>query len=210
MKIAPKQPEIVTPLTLPLDTLESIPRPTSGAAARAREDVDNTHTSLHAEYKRALKAGDVDGCRVLLQELALVRKAADALVPDANGRVAPAQVKLARGILDAVATSEQVHDGIDKPVPPPPKSLMKMLPGLKPENADVSRQMLLVRLGYDVGDRDDGRLGVDGVIGPKTTEALKAFQRDNGLAQTGRFDAGTLNAMRERWHALVTPSNVEK
>ena len=35
----------------------------------------------------------------------------------------------------------------------------------------------------------DGR--IDGVIGPQTREALRRYQKDNGLAETARLDAPT-------------------
>jgi len=51
----------------------------------------------------------------------------------------------------------------------------------KPANASaVARvQAGLVKLGYDPGP-------IDGVQGTMTTNAIKAYQRDNGLAQDGR------------------------
>lgn len=51
----------------------------------------------------------------------------------------------------------------------------------KPANASaVARvQAGLVKLGYDPGP-------IDGVQGTQTTSAIKAYQRDNGLAQDGR------------------------
>jgi peptidoglycan hydrolase-like protein with peptidoglycan-binding domain/tellurite resistance protein len=50
-------------------------------------------------------------------------------------------------------------------------------------------QRALQRLGHDTG-------GIDGVIGPRTREALISFQRTNGLPQTGELDEPT-------WRRLV-------
>jgi uncharacterized protein len=50
-------------------------------------------------------------------------------------------------------------------------------------------QELLGRLGYDAGP-------VDGVMGARTARAIKAFQRANGLAPTGRPDETLLAALR--------------
>lgn len=50
-------------------------------------------------------------------------------------------------------------------------------------------QAALVALGHDTG-------GVDGIHGPKTTAALKAFQKTNGLPQTGKADTATLAKLK--------------
>ena len=47
----------------------------------------------------------------------------------------------------------------------------------------------LNQLGYKVG-------AVDGVIGPRTTEALKKFQSDNSLSPTGTLDIQTIKKLR--------------
>ena len=39
---------------------------------------------------------------------------------------------------------------------------------------------------------------IDGVMGPKTTAAIKAFQKARGMAQTGNLDVGTLSALNVR------------
>jgi peptidoglycan hydrolase-like protein with peptidoglycan-binding domain len=51
---------------------------------------------------------------------------------------------------------------------------------------DVQRR--LVTLGYDAGSPD-------GLLGPKTRTALRAFQGDRGLPSTGRPDGATLEAL---------------
>lgn len=38
-------------------------------------------------------------------------------------------------------------------------------------------------------------VGVDGIMGPKTREALRNFQRDQGLSETGRLDRQTMSAL---------------
>jgi len=50
-----------------------------------------------------------------------------------------------------------------------------------------SIQSALSTRGYD--------LAVDGMMGPNTQSALKRFQRDQGLNETGRIDSQTLNAL---------------
>ena len=50
-------------------------------------------------------------------------------------------------------------------------------------------QRRLAALGFDPG-------AADGQLGPRTQAAIAAFQRDRGLAATGRLDAGTIAALR--------------
>ena len=49
-------------------------------------------------------------------------------------------------------------------------------------------QQLLIDLGYLTG-------AADGLLGPRTAEALRAFQAQNGLEQTGELDGATLMAL---------------
>ena len=43
-----------------------------------------------------------------------------------------------------------------------------------------------------------GKLAIDGVVGPKTEEAIRAFQKDSELPETGRADTQTRQKLRER------------
>ncbi len=52
-------------------------------------------------------------------------------------------------------------------------------------------QQRLNELGYGVG-------APDGNAGPRTTSALRNFQRDNGLTPTGRLDAPTMDVLSRR------------
>ena len=54
---------------------------------------------------------------------------------------------------------------------------------------DLQRRLRL--LGYDLGESE-----IDGIIGPKTIEAVKKFQQDRGLIVTGYID-------NETWQELV-------
>lgn len=49
-------------------------------------------------------------------------------------------------------------------------------------------QLLLAKNGYDPG-------AIDGQLGPKMREALKKFQKDKGISQTGTLTTETLNAL---------------
>ncbi len=50
-------------------------------------------------------------------------------------------------------------------------------------------QQYLNSLGYNVGP-------ADGALGPMSVKAIKAFQRDHGMAQTGRISSGLLAALK--------------
>lgn len=50
-------------------------------------------------------------------------------------------------------------------------------------------QQRLAELGYKPG-------AADGKTGPRTREALKLFQKDNGLPPSGQLDAETMHRLR--------------
>ncbi len=55
-------------------------------------------------------------------------------------------------------------------------------------NLNKAVQKALLDKGYDVG-------GIDGLIGPKTTAALKIYQKDHNLVADGRLDLDTLKSL---------------
>lgn len=64
-------------------------------------------------------------------------------------------------------------------------------------------QQYLHDLGYDLGS-----YGIDGDFGKDTVVALKAFQKDNGLAVTGSFDLESYNVMIEKIEeSMAEPEN---
>ena len=70
------------------------------------------------------------------------------------------------------------------------------------EGEDVRQlQANLIRLGYDCG-----RWGTDGDFGDGTELALKAFQRDHGLADDGVFGPRTFAAMEKALAKAETPA----
>jgi|GEM_PF-3808480 len=74
------------------------------------------------------------------------------------------------------------------PIPPPPPSLdCKSLPVGAQEQTQAVRQAL-VNLRYQVGPPD-------GTMNSGAVAALRAFQRDMGLAESGRADKQTLEAL---------------
>ena len=54
----------------------------------------------------------------------------------------------------------------------------------------VSWQRALIKLGYDIGD-------ADGVVGPKTTQAVKDFQTKSGLVSDGKVGPKTIEALNK-------------
>jgi peptidoglycan hydrolase-like protein with peptidoglycan-binding domain len=52
-------------------------------------------------------------------------------------------------------------------------------------------QELLQREGLDVGP-------IDGILGPRTAAALRAFQQQHGLAPSGEPDEATLRELNKR------------
>jgi len=56
--------------------------------------------------------------------------------------------------------------------------------------------------------KDRGYYGgpVDGVMGPRTAAALRAYQRDRGLSATGQLDSQTASALSETTTATVVTS----
>lgn len=72
--------------------------------------------------------------------------------------------------------------------------------------SSVSRELDMWSTGDDVKkvqealqkqDLDIGQTGVDGILGPATQSAIKAFQELKGIEPTGVVDESTLNALKE-------------
>ena len=70
-------------------------------------------------------------------------------------------------------------------------NLEKAIPKPQPQEASrmvIRVQAALMRRGYYYGD-------IDGLLGPITRAALKAFQASEGIPQTGRMDIATLTKL---------------
>ena len=80
-----------------------------------------------------------------------------------------------------------------RPPPAPPAPSRPQQPEPPPaidENMTTFElQERLNQLGYKLGT-------VDGVLGPRTVEALKKFQSDNNLSATGTLDVQTIKKLR--------------
>lgn len=103
----------------------------------------------------------------------------------AKGRGVPVNYLEAYRWLDRAAASYPAGEKRDKAIRNRDLALSKMTPE---EMAQVplrthhvaAAQAALKRLGYDPGP-------ADGLVGPRTREAVKAFQRDRGLPETGEL-----------------------
>lgn len=60
-----------------------------------------------------------------------------------------------------------------------------------PDEGVSGAQGRLANLGYDAGP-------IDGLMGPRTRAAIRAFQRDFRLKRTGKLDRPTLDKLKER------------
>lgn len=97
---------------------------------------------------------------------------------DDGYREPPPQPGYAPGPRGLAPETSGIFDGTPFEVAPPDAQ----------RRAIVGAQVLLMRQGYY-------RNGVDGVFGPGTEFALRAYQSDAGLAETGRLDMETLASL---------------
>jgi hypothetical protein len=70
---------------------------------------------------------------------------------------------------------------------------------VSPTGDTAAAQQRLKDRGYYAGP-------VDGVMGPRTAEALRAYQRDRGFSATGRLDSQTASALSEATTATTMPA----
>jgi hypothetical protein len=74
----------------------------------------------------------------------------------------------------------------------------------KGQKGDIVRllQGMLVYLGYDLGESGKNKNGVDGSFGETTETALKEFQRDNKINETGILDKNTAIKLKQEYDEL--------
>jgi hypothetical protein len=63
----------------------------------------------------------------------------------------------------------------------------------QPNREDLTNLVLRVQIALSVAGYQSG--APDGILGPQTRTALQAFQRDRGIAVTGRLETATLDAL---------------
>ena len=146
------------------------------ATEQARPQPDLLVQAVQAELRNAgLYDGPVDGiagprtqAAILAFEYRTGRDTIGRATPDILAAI-QAEADAARG---GTTEPRQPSAAIAEPVADEPAPA-------DPQVAAV--QAALSRAAY-------GPLNVDGVFGPQTSEAIKRFQRDHGLAETGRID----------------------
>ena len=102
------------------------------------------------------------------------------------------------GVRQAPSTPAPQPQYQSPPSSPAPSVIPRTTPRIeraipKPTPQDVSRMVIrvqaaLMRRGLYNGD-------IDGLLGPKTRAALRAFQQTEGIPQTGRMDIATLTRL---------------
>lgn len=97
-------------------------------------------------------------------------------------------VSVALICLSGLAAAEEAAAAVEVTPVAAPEATPVAEPDLGSESVVKAAQQHLIDLGY-LKDK------ADGVAGPKTAAALKAFQADSGLSETGELDAATLSAL---------------
>lgn len=90
---------------------------------------------------------------------------------------------------DGVETTQTINTPIPTPTPPPAAFELNIIVAKRGDKSDYVKdlQEMLVRKGSKVSP--------DGDFGPGTENAVKAFQKNNGLPVTGSIDTNTLNKL---------------
>lgn len=71
-----------------------------------------------------------------------------------------------------------------------------------------SMNMTQIRAAQTALSNNGYAIGVDGVLGNKTADAIRTYQRDNGLNQTGVFDAATLKSLQLPANDMRAPASI--
>lgn len=87
------------------------------------------------------------------------------------------------------------------------KTFTPSTPAVLPPVREV--QQRLVDLGYNLGASGQKKDGVDGDWGPKTMKALLAFQKAQGIPETGVLDSSTLSVLFPGGAAEAYPPGAE-
>lgn len=140
-----------------------------------------------AEKKRQAVAAELTDEQRNRANIAVTAWKPEPIIPEAN-RLPDIPAAWKGSGADTVSTT-----GSTPIVPQAGQRIMPAAPAapaaLNPEDMIAQAQTLLRTLGFDPGP-------ADGKIGPKTREAIKAFQRDAGLPVTGRVSLSLINALK--------------
>lgn len=141
--------------------------PSSRPAPTSREDVDDAETTRAVQRELALRGyyqGAVDGIAGLMTHGAIMAFEYD------HGRA-----------LSATATEDLLKTIMLSEPGKPTRPAATWSPAIGPRAEQVIRtvQQSLIRLGYKIG-------AVDGSLGPETVRAIRAFEAEQRLGETGR------------------------
>ena len=103
----------------------------------------------------------------------------------------PEQLERARSAVELWQSGEMNAEANTAEIPSSWQGDRETTAGIDMHRAISNVQAILNRNGYDAG-------GPDGVMGERTAEAIKAFQKDNGLQPTGSVDRALVEALIAR------------
>lgn len=166
-------------LALALTLLAALPASAQETSFRVFNRTGEVAIGLHVGGGRNLLAGSA------LRPGAGVQTAAPGCRADLRLVLASGRVLDWNGV--NVCATREVFFTTGVPGRPGPATSAQAESDIEPGVATVQRA--LAALGYDPGPPD-------GVMGPRTREAIAAFQRDRGLTPTGTIDRGTAAALR--------------
>jgi uncharacterized protein YgiM (DUF1202 family) len=181
-------PSISTPPSL--STRPSTPQPPAAIASGDRVFVKYNDMFLYAQPDLDSSTVDTISTRTQLTVINVTPEWLHVTTPSGtNGWIPQSWVAQVQQ-----ATPEQRQRPSTVPAPRPPgDTSSRSLPPAQPDAATLQSMVIRVQMALHVRQYDPGP--IDGELGLKTRTALKAFQRDYRLPQTGRMDTATLDAL---------------
>ena len=152
-----------------------------------------------SQFNLGILAAKGAGVRQSLEEsykwFALVAKTGDKDAAAKRDEIAramrPEQLARARSAVEAWQPGKMDAEANKTEIPKSWRDGPTTTASIDMERAVRNVQSILNSNGYDAGDPD-------GVMGARTTEAIKAFQKDNGLQPTGSVDKALVEALLAR------------
>lgn len=96
----------------------------------------------------------------------------------------------------------KLEPGVVQPVPPEALVVAKPEPGIVTDERNIeAAQRTLNQLGYNAGR-------ADGIAGPSTRQAIRAFQKDRGLVEDGRLTLTLVSKLKAEISIVVRPGDL--
>lgn len=180
--------------------------PSNAAFKKKRPNPDVIHPGDKIEIpERKIKEVEVQAGKVHTFKVKLPTKFLHLVIRDRIGNLVknePFELTVGKSVIQGTTTGEGV---IDERIPADATSATLRIkkhrwqlkvgdlnPVEETEDGGVTgAQMRLANLGYQPG-------AVDGLMGPRTRAAIRAFQKDFRLKKTGKLDADTLAKLKQR------------